>query len=235
MGDMTYAEMKVELTFLLRNRTDPDATDSSRIGRWFDQAYGYMVHPSVHKFREMQSIGTVTLASGTNEYDISTITDTSSVVRTPLALRWVTYIDATSYTPTATKRKLLPKGMRWFERRTLSTGRPFNYTIDGNSLFVSGVPGSSEASKLLRIGFYREPAGLGVSNIGRTELPTYFDRPLLKFAQAFAEADLGDRAKALITLKEAAGLINNAQEETEMEAEDEGFQTEIVLQPAMGF
>jgi hypothetical protein len=66
-------------------------------------------------------------------------------------------------------------------------------------------------------------------------LNTYYDRPLLKYIQAFAEADLGDRAKALITLKEAGGLLNNAVDENELEAEDEGHQVEVMLQSAMGF
>lgn len=228
MGLMTYADFTDELDFLLGRRTDTDAVDTSRVSRWINQAYTYMCHPSVHKFREMQAIdNTTTLVSGTNEYTIASLTSITVV-----AIRWITYIDATSYTALADKRRIKPRGIRWFESRTLSSGRPYLYSIDGSSLFLSGVPGSNEASKLLRIGFYREPTVL--SGTTTTVLTSYYDRPLVKFAEAFAEADLGDKAKALITLKEAVGLVNNAIDETELE-EDDGSAVEFVLQPAMGF
>ena len=187
-----------------------------------------MCHPSVHHFREMQAIDSTTaLVSGTNEYSIATLSSVSVV-----AIRFITHIAATSYTPTANKQKLSPRGIRWFEQRTLTTGRPFLYAIDGSSLFVSGVPSSTESGQLLRIGFYKEPTTL--SGTDTTVLGTYYDRPLLKFIQAFAEADLGDRAKALVTLKEASGLLNNASSENELEAEEDGFRVEVVTQPAMG-
>jgi hypothetical protein len=234
MGSITINDMRTELAFLLSNRNDADATDSDRIDYWLDSSYRYMCHPSVHKFREMQAIGTsVSMTSGTNEYDITSIQDQSGNYRYVIAIRWVSHIEATSYTPTATKRRLLPRGIRYFEDRTLYTGRPVHYAVDGESLFLSNVPGSAEDGQLLRIGFYAEPINVTVTAV--TDLPSYFDRPFMKFAQAFAESDLGDRAKALITLKEAQGLLNNAQEETEMEAEDDGFAVEVVLQPAMGF
>jgi len=228
MGTMTYDEFSTELGLLLENRNDAQATDADRISRWINQAYTYMCHPSIHYFREMQTIGTITLASGDNDYDISTINSA-----TPVAIRWITYIHASSFTPTARRQKLKPRDIRWFESKTLSTGRPFNYTIDGTSLFIAGVPGSGEDGNLLRVGFVQEPDAIATGET--TVLNTYYDRPLMKFVQAFAEADLGDKARALITLKEAAGLINNARERTELEAEDTGFEAEFVLHSPMGF
>jgi len=228
MGTMTFADFTSELNFLLGNRNDTDATDTTRTARWINQAYTYMCHPSVHKFREMQAIDNSTaLVSGTNSYSIATLGSDTVV-----AIRFITHIAATSYTATATKQKLDPRGIRWFEQRTLTTGRPFLYTIDGSTLFVSGVPGANENGQLLRIGYYKEPTQLSAAQT--TVLGTYYDRPLMKFIEAFAEADLGDKAKALVTLKEAMGLLNNAVEETELEAEDDGFRTEVILSPAMG-
>lgn len=229
MGTMTYDEFSSELNFLLANRNDNDATDTTRVDRWIHQAYTYMCHPSVHKFREMQAIdNSTTLVTGTNSYDLTTLGSD-----TPVALRWVTYVEASAYTATATKRKLRPRDIRWFEERTLSTGRPTNYTIDGTNLYIFGVPGSSENGNILRIGYYKEPTAITTGET--TVLTTYYDRPLMKFIEAFAEADLGEKAKALVTLKEAMGLLNNAIDKNELEAEDTGFETEVILQPAMGF
>jgi hypothetical protein len=229
MGSMTFINMLAELDFLLGNRNDPDFLDDDRRSRWINQAYTYMCHPSVHHFREMQSIDSTTvLVTGDNEYDIATLNSLNVV-----AIRFVTHIEATSYSATATRRKLTPRSIRWLEERNNRSGRPIHYIVDGDSLFLYGVPRSTENGQLLRIGYYREPQVIGV-DIGITELNTYYDRPLMKFTQAFVEADLGDKAKALVTLKEAIGLLNNAVPETELEAEEDGHRVEIVLQNAMG-
>jgi len=229
MGTMIFDDFTSELNFLLGNPNDIGATNAARTGRWINQAYTYMCHPSVHHFREMQEIDNSTvLASGTNSYVIETLGS-----NTVVSIRFVSHVAASSYTPTAVRQKLSPRGIRWFEERALSVGRPFLYTIDGSSLYVSGVPGSTENGQLLRIGFYKEPSPLSTGEA--TVLGAYYDRPLLKFVQAFALADLGDRASALVVLREATQLVNNASAESEMEAEDTGFHTEFVLHPAMGF
>ena len=228
MGSMTFNDFTSELGFLLGNRNDADAIDSTRTGRWINQAYTYMCHPSVHHFREMQAISNATtLITANNAYSIATL-GTDTVV----AIRFITHVASTSYSATANKRKLKPRGIRSFEQRTLTTGRPFLYAIDGSFLYVSGVPSSTENGQILRIGYYKEPATLSGTN--KTVLGSYYDRPLMKFTEAFAEADLGEKAKALVTLKEAAGLLNNAASENEMEAEDDGFRVEVVMHPAMG-
>ncbi len=229
MGTMTRLDFTNELNFLLGNRNDADSTNTTRVQRWIQQGYTYMCHPAVHHFREMQSISNATtMTTSTNSYSIATLGSD-----TVIALRWVSHIEATSYTATATQRKLRPVDIRWFEQRTLTTGRPFNYAVDGSNLFISNVPTSTENGQILRIGYYREPTALAL-DATVTVLPTYYDRPLMKFIQAFAEADLGERALSLVTLKEAVQLLNNATSETELEAEDTGHQIEIALSPAMG-
>ena len=230
MGLMEYDDFTTELGFLLGNRNDPDTTNASRLSRWVNQAYTYMCHPSVHHFREMQKIGSNTLSAGNNDYDINTID--SGVVT--VASRWFTYIEGTTiFDPTNKRQPLHPRSIRWLEERTSPSGRPRFYIIDGFTVFFYPTPGSAENGNVVKIGYTREPAV--ISGTDTTVVSSYFDRPLLKFAQAFAEADLGDRAKSLITLKEAQGLLNNAIPETELEAEDYGFKTPIILQPAMGF
>jgi hypothetical protein len=228
MGTMTFDDIDDELSFLLSNPTHAGATDSNRRSRWINQAYTYMCHPSVHHFREMQGIDTSTaMATGDDDYSISTLNS-----QTVVAIRFVTHIEATAYSATATRRKLTPRSIRWLNKVTNRSGRPVHYIVDGSTLYLYGVPRSNENGQLLRIGYYFEPTW--ISGTTTTVLGTYFDRPLVKFAEAFAEADLGDKAKALVTLKEASGLLNNAIPETELEAEEDGHQVEVVLQNAMG-
>jgi len=228
MGTMTFTQMKSELGFLLSNRNDVDSTNPARVERWINQAYTYMCHPSVHPFREMQSIDTITLATSDNDYAIATLNS-----NTVVAIRFVTYIQATAFTNTAAKRKVNPRSIRFFEQRTLTTGPPSQYAIDGSSLFISPVPRSNENNHLLRVGYYQEPTILD-SGTDVTVLPSYYDRPLMKLTQAFAETDLGDRELAMLTTREAGQLLNNANSEMQMEGEDSGFQIEVVLQPVMG-
>lgn len=229
MGSITFTQMFTELGFLLRNNNSTDATDSGRVGRWINDAYTYMCHPSVHMFREMQAVSNATtLATGDNDYSIATL-GTDTVV----AIRFVTYIQATTFTNRATKRKVRPRPIRHFERITLSTGPPVQYAVDGSIMYINAVPRSNENGHLLRIGYYKEPTVL--TGTDTTVLPRYYDRALLKVSQAFAEEDLGDRAKAMLTMRSATQLLNNAKDEEQLEAEDDGFQVEIEVQSAMGF
>jgi len=227
MGLMTFDDFAEELDFLLKRRNDNDATNTARISRWINQAYTYMCHPSVHKFREMQAINSITLATSDNDYTL-----TSVISDTIVAIRFITYISATSFTAGATKRKVNPRSIRQFEQKTLASGAPFEYAIDGETLYINGIPTTTQNSHLLRVGYYKEPAS--ISGAETTVLGSYYDRPLLKIAQAFAEADLQDRDLSLLTLREASGLLNNALEEEELEAEETGYEVEVVLQNAMG-
>ena len=229
MGILTLEGFRADLLFHLGNRNDMDAIDTTHQDRWINQAYAYMTHPSVHKFREIQKIETVTLVTGTNEYSISTL---GSPALNVIATRFVTHVFASAYTPTARKQKIRPRGIRYFEQRTLKTGAPQFYTIDGETLFISPVPRSNENAQLLRIGHYAEPTVLVAA--ATTVLTSYYDRPLQKFTLAFAQTDLGDRSSALVTLREATSLLNNANEEFELEGEDTGWAVEIEVQNAMG-
>jgi hypothetical protein len=229
MGNYTGTTGSERLSLLMKNRTDSDATDPANLLDWLNQAYRFMCHPSVHSFREMQQIDNITLVTGDNDYSITTLG--SSPANTVVAVRWVTFIDATSFTNTAKKRKLGSRSIRSFEERTLSTGQPVEYAIDGEVLFISGVPRSNENRKLLRVGYYMQPTALAADTT--TVLTDYFDRPLVKFAQAFAEDDLGDRAASLVTLRSASRLMDNAESEMQLEAED-GGRVEVVTQSAMG-
>ena len=103
MGSMTLSLMLTELGFLLRNRNDTDATDLVRKIRWINQAYTFMCHPDVHHLRQMETIDTISLVTDDADYAIST-----GLSGTPVGIRFVTYVDATTYTAGATKRKVHP-------------------------------------------------------------------------------------------------------------------------------
>jgi hypothetical protein len=219
--------MENEILFALGNRTDAGATDPTRLTNWISQAYNYMTHPSIHKFRETQGVYTITLATGDHDYTLAEATVGYYIV----AVRWVTYVQATAYTAGAQKRKVYPRDVRIFERRTLSTGQPNLYTVDGTEILINGIPRATENGHLLRVGVYREPAALGAGDT--TPLLGYYDRPLWKFGLAFALADLDDPAKSMVVAREAQNLLNGAVEKTEMEAEDTGWQVEFNLSPVM--
>lgn len=228
MGTMTRTEMEQEILFGLGNRADAGATDADRLTRWVSQAYNYMSHPSIHKFRETQDVYTITLATGDHDYNLDAVTVTYHIV----AVRWVTYVQAAAYTAGVQKRKVYPRDVRIFERRTLSPGQPNLYTIDGEEIQINGIPRASENGHLLRVGVYREPPALAA---GETTLYLgYYDRPLWKFGLSFAQADLGDVDLAMVTAREAQNLLNGAQPKTELEAEDSGWQVEFNLSPVIG-
>ena len=227
MGTMTRTEMEQEVLFALGNRTDAGATDADRLTRWVSQAYNYMTHPSIHKFRETQAVYEITLATGDNDYSL----EFGDVGYNIVAIRWVTYVQALAYTAGVQKRKVYPRDIKVFAQRTLSTGQPNLYTIDGTEIQINGIPRTTENGHLLLVGVYRELAALTAG--GTTPFLGYYDRPLWKFALSFALADLDDPAKAMVVAREAQSLLNGAIEKTELEAEDSGWQVEFNLSPVM--
>ena len=228
MGTMTRTEMEQEIIFGLGNRADAGATDATRLTRWVSQAYNYMSHPSIHKFRETQDVYTITLATGDHDYTLAPGVVGYNIV----AVRWVTFVQAAAYTAGAQKRKVYPRDVKIFERRTLQNGQPNLYTIDGTEIQINGIPRAAENGQLLRVGVYREPEVLGAGN--STPYLGYYDRPLWKFGLSFAQADLGDVDLSMVTAREAQNLLNGAQPKTELEAEDSGWQVEFNLSPVIG-
>lgn len=223
MGTMTKTQMQDEVLFALGNRADVGATDSTRLERWIDQAYAFITHPSIHHFKEAQDIATITLVTSTDEYSLTNATIGYDII----SVRWVTHVLATAYTNTAQKRKLRPKDIRWFENKTLTAGQPIAWVVDSTILRIAQIPRLAENNQLLRVGLWRTPASI-VTSTGTSAIPTYFDRPLWKTALGFALQDLGDRALALAEFREAQMLMNNAIAENELEAEDWGFQSDIL-------
>jgi hypothetical protein len=207
--------------FNMKNRLDLNVTQT-RQTRWVNAAYTHMCLPAVHRFREMQYTFDLTLATGDNDYAIDETTLGVKVV----AVRSAHHILATAVTATAEKRRLSPRNIRWFDRRTLTTGTPTVYAIDGETFYLHPVPTSDENGQFIRVRSWREPALLS-GNTDTTVLPSYYDEVLLIGAQWMAERSLGYREAAELTKQDYVALLNEGHETEELEAEDWDFQVDV--------
>jgi len=211
------------LDTLLKNRTDSVMTDANR-DYWLNSAYQHMCLPSVHRFRELETDYDITLAL--SDYDYTLAEGTVGFKITGVGSIFHVMSTAAAETPTTQKRKLSPRSIRWFDRKTLVAGPPSAYTIYGETLYISGVPRAAEVGQLIRVRCWREPEPL--SAVGDvTVLASYFDRVLLKGAQWMAERDLGYRDRAEDTKQEYAALLNEAPEWGEIEAENWDYQVDV--------
>jgi hypothetical protein len=218
---MTLATFRDELSFVFDNRSDTGFS-TARLNRWVNQAYLHCTHPTVHRHRELQATYTATLVTGTNEYSISAATVGFQIT----TIRNVFHIQAAAATPTARRRKLHPKSHLWFDERTIGSGQPTVYAVDGTTLMISAVPTATENNQLVRLRVWREPALLAL-DADVTVLPTYWDRVLLLGAQWLAELDLGYRDRAELTKGDYMALINEPKDRMELEAQDTGWEVEL--------
>jgi hypothetical protein len=221
MGLLTLADFRAETRFNLKNRNDSGVTDT-RIDRWINAAMLHMGLPSVHRFRELQRTYDITLVLDTNSYSLSQATIGFKL----LAPRSVYNIIEVPETPTSRKRRLSPRNIHWFDRRTLSSGIPSNYALDGETLFISGVPSATEAGQIVRVRYWSEPSPLTLVT-DTTPYATYYDEVLVIGAQWVAERTLGYRDRAEMTKQDYIGLLNEGPEQEELEAEDWSFQVDI--------
>lgn len=226
MGTLTLGSgtttFRSELDWLLKDRKDMGWIDARR-DRAINWAYRHVCHPSIKRFSKMQASHTITLVTGDNDYALDSTTVTFNIV----AVRAVIHYQATSITPTAVKRTLRPKDIRWFFERRLSSGQPTVYAVDSETLFISGVPRTQEAGQLLQVHSWKEPDALA-TNAQVTVLTDYWDDVILKGAQAKAELDLGYRDLGKESLEDFEAMINTVGDEFDIGAESEtGFQVEF--------
>ena len=221
MGVITLAELRTETKFNLRGRADAAMSDA-RLDRWINSAYRHMCLPNVHQFTEMKAVYDVALATGDNEYPVDRTTVGSKVV----AIRSAHHILATTITATAEKRRLSPRNIRWFDRRTLVTGAPTVYVEEGETFYIHPVPTSTQNGQWLRIRYWKEPTAL--SAVGDvTALGDYYDEVLVVGAQMFAERGLGYGDRAEATKQNYVGLLNEGASSDGLSAEDWDFQVDV--------
>jgi hypothetical protein len=224
MGTLNGSDFRTELTYMLLNRSDTGFTIARR-NRWVDQSYIHVSHPSVHRHRELETSFVYTLATGDNTLDM----DNATLSFVPTHLWSVFWSDADpTTTPTATKAKIHPRGIHVHDKRILNTGRPTEYAIEGTTLHLLQVPSATENGQFVTARFTREPAALTDSTT--TVLPRFWDEVILLGAKWRAERDLGYRELAELTKQDYAALINEFQSRYELEAEDTGWEVELVRQ-----
>ncbi len=221
MGTITLSELRDETKFNLRGRSDAGLTDA-RLNRWVNAAYFHMCLPNVHPFTEMKATYDITLATGDNDYSISQATVGSKVV----GVRSAHHILATGITAIAQKRKLSPRDIRWFDRRTLVTGAPTVYAQEGEVLYVHPVPTSAENGQFIRMRYWKEPTALSADG-DTTVLASYYDEVLILGAQMFAERGLGYGDRAEATKQNYVALLNEGPLSDDLEADDWDFQVDV--------
>jgi len=221
MGTRTLAEFRAETRWLLKNRNDASLSDD-RIDHYTNAAYRHMCMPRVHRFHEMQSVYDITLVNGTNAYSVSEATVGQKIV----GISSVSNIITIPETPTSRKRRLTPRNIRWFDRRSLNTGTPSAFAVEQETLYIHAVPGSSEAGQIIRVRFWREPATLALDT-ATTVLPNYYDEVLQIGSQFLTERGLGYRDAAQLTKQDYVAMLNEGDESMELEAEDWDFQVDV--------
>lgn len=221
MGTITLAELRTELKFNLKGRADVALSDA-RMDRWGNAAYRHMCLPNVHEFDEMKAVYDITLVSGTNEYTLAEATVGNKVV----GMRSAHHILATTITATAQKRKLSPRNIRWFDRRTLISGAPTIYTVETETLHVHPVPGSNETGQFIRVRFWKEPDTLSADS-DVTVIASYYDEVLILGHQWMAERALGYTDRAEATKQNYIGLLNEGPTQSDVGAEDWDHQVDV--------
>jgi hypothetical protein len=222
MGTVTLIQFREETRFNLKNRTDANVTDA-RINRWINAAYRHMCLPAVHRFREVERTYDHTLVLADNSYGI----DATTLGRQLVAIQSVHHIQAAADTPTVTKRRVSPRNIRWFNRRTLNSGPTVSlYAVHQETMYVSQVPDATSAGQLLRIQFWSEPDALTL-DADTTLLPSYYDEVLQIGSQWVAERALGYRDAAQLTKQDYVSLLNEGDESAELEAENWDFQADV--------
>ena len=213
-------------TFGLKDRSDPAVTTAFLL-RAVNWAYRHVTHPRIHGFREMQAESNIVMATGDNDYTINVLGGINVV-----AVQSIYHAIATAITPLVQKRKLKPKSKQYFDARTLFSSPPVNYMIWGDLLFIIGVPRVQENGQLLRVSYWREPAALTVGTA--TIIPDYWDEVIIFGATAFAQTKLDYGEKAENSRQAYAALINDLTPRSELEADDQGWEVELISEPVMG-
>lgn len=231
MGALTLANLRSELLFDLRNRTDtadPLGVSTTRQNLWVNAGYLHLTHPSVFRHRELQSTVTIALVSGTQAY---TFTPVGGVTVT--ALRYVTHVEAASDDFTVGRTKLFPRDEQWFQDRSrFTSGAPRDFIVRGSQLLVNPIPSAGETGQVLVCGVRREPTLLTADG-DTTVLSSLWDEIVLLAARWRAELHLGYRDLAEATKVDFTSLVNEYKDFEDLQHEDWSWSTEVRTESAM--
>ncbi len=218
MGTMTGTELMAELRYLLVGRAATDTTiTDARILRWINWTYDHISYPNIHRHRENKA-----------SYDIALVTDTPNYTLLPatvgyqiVAIKSAVHHEVTG-TPALgdTKNRLNIDSTEAFENRTITTGKPSRYVVDGDDLLLDPIPSSTYNGQKLRLRVYRLPTHL-TDSATTTVVRSIWDEVILQGAKWRAERDIGYREKAELTKQDFAAILNEYKEAEDIDAEEE--------------
>jgi hypothetical protein len=220
MGVLTLEQIREEVYFDLGNRTDTAADSGTRRGvnetrldLWINDALRHLGHPNVFVHRQLMHTFTLTMVDGTNSYTF----DPAGAVSIS-GIRFASYLRAAADSATVNKRKLKLADDQWFAERTLNTGEPSIYAVEGDQLLLTPVPGASQAAQLVKVHAWRYPPLLVAG--ATTTLEPQWDELLILGARWRAELHLGLLDLATETRANFAGLLNEYKDWRNANAED---------------
>lgn len=218
MGDITLVEIRDEIKLSMEDRSDAGVS-TANLNRWINRVYRIMTHPSVHEFDEMKASHDIVLVQ---DQWIYPLTETVLGYKN-IGIRAMFYYESAAPTFSDIATKLDPRNVRWFSDRQHTNGPPRRYvTGEGENLWIDPVPGSAENGNILRVHLWKQVERLS-DDTDTTLLPAYFDEAIVLGSQGMAEFRLGYRDRSRETLALYNGIMNNASQKSEIEAEDWDF------------
>ena len=230
MGTLTLAQLRTELLFDLRQRTDRTVSEGvtdDRLNMWINAGYQHVTHPTIFRHRELMHRYSITLVNGVSGYTFTPFGGFNI-----LSLRSVAHVFGASDTPTTFRVKLLPKDTQWLERRTVTLGAPREFYIEGDSMYVSPVPNFPYAGHILAIRAFREALPLAADG-DTTVMRPLWDEIVLLAARWRAELHLGYREMAEGTKTDFVAMVNEYKSFEDLQGEDEDWSSGLVIKGYM--
>jgi len=232
VGTATLADLRTELLFDLRQRTDRSVSEGvtdARLNMWVNAGYQHVTHPTIFRHRELMTRYSIPLVANTSGYTFTPIPIGGQNI---LSLRSVAHVFGPTDTPTTFRVKLLPKDTQWVEKRTVVVGPPREFYIEGSTMYVSPVPGANEANHILAVRAFREALALTADG-QQTELRPLWDEIVLLSARWRAELHLGYREMAEGTKTDFVSLVNEYQTFEQLHGEDWDWSSDLVIKGYM--
>lgn len=202
MARMTWAEMKTEAVFELRNRGDI----GTRLERWLRNAYMEVAYG--YRFYELETSTTFTLSVGASEITFMQIG--KSDIKYILSLR-----------DTSNNRKINPASFRYIDKRTIADGDPAHYCRYGTSFLFDAKPASSGNTYKLR--YRKQVTEPDFSASASPETPDNWDEIIMLMAVARGHHALFEPALAEQTEARAMRLVAKFPLEDVIDSEDQDF------------
>jgi len=233
MGSMTLAEFRTDLTLALEGRADVALTDAVK-NRWINFTYRHLTRPGVRMFEEVKYRYDFSLVTAQNEYILSL----ANVGRRVLGIADVTYYANSTITEASTtiRRDLDPVSLQKMNGMSKPDAQPSLYAETGNAgnriLILNTRPSSTENGHQVRMSYYSQVDKMA-DDTDVTVLEDYWDLAILAGSIFFTKWFLGYKEEAVADGQLYQQLINEADSDLELGAEDTGRRTEVKHGPHM--